>query len=84
MKHVLIALAVILGILLVAVLGFKLYDYIGAAEFYNNSEVVFATPGVVDSNFVPQGMTYDEKADRYFFAGYCCTSGSTRIGAYIG
>ena len=70
MKHVLIALAVILGILLVAVLGFKLYDYIGAAEFYNNSEVVFATPGVVDSNFVPQGMTYDEKADRYFFAGY--------------
>ena len=70
MKHVLIALAVILGILLVAVLGFKLYDYIGAAEFYNNSEVVFATPGVVDSNFVPQGMTYDEKADRYFFTGY--------------
>lgn len=70
MKHVLIALAVILGILLVAVLGFKLYDYIGAAEFYNNSEVVFATPGVYDSNFVPQGMTYDEKADRYFFAGY--------------
>lgn len=70
MKHVLIALAVILGILLVAVLGFKLYDYIGAAEFYNNSEVVFATPGVVDSNFVPQGITYDEKADRYFFAGY--------------
>lgn len=70
MKHVLIALAVILGILLVAVLGFKLYDYIGATEFYNNSEVVFATPGVVDSNFVPQGMTYDEKTDRYFFTGY--------------
>ena len=70
MKYVLISLAVVLGILLVAVLGFKLYDYIGAAEFYNNSEVVFATPGVVDSNFVPQGMTYDEKADRYFFTGY--------------
>ena len=70
MKHVLIALAIILGILLVAVLGFKLYDYIGAAEFYNNSEPVFATPGVADSNFVPQGMTYDEKTDTYFFTGY--------------
>ena len=70
MKHVLIALAIILGILLVAVLGFKLYDYVGAAEFYNNSDPVFATPGVVDSNFVPQGMTYDAESDTYFFTGY--------------
>ena len=70
MKHVLIALAIILGILLVAVLGFKLYDYIGAAEFYNNSEVVFKTPGVNNSNFVPQGMTYDAEAEKFYFTGY--------------
>ena len=70
MKHVLIALAILLGVLLVAVLGFKLYDYIGAAEFYNNSDPVFAPPGVVDSNFVPQGMTYEEGSKTFFFTGY--------------
>lgn len=70
MRHILIALAVLVSILLVAVLGFKLYDYIGAAHFYNNSEVVFKTPGVNDSNFVPQGMTYDTEKEVFYFTGY--------------
>ena len=70
MKVVLISIAVFLTVILVAVGGFKLYDYIGAAEFYNNSEKVFKTPGVNDSNFVPQGMTYDEASNTYFFTGY--------------
>lgn len=70
MSKLLIVLAVFVSIILVAVLGFKLYDYIGAAEFYNNSEVVFKTPGVNDSNFVPQGMTYDEASKTFFFTGY--------------
>ena len=62
MKVVKISIAVFLTVILVAVGGFKLYDYIGAAEFYNNSEKVFKTPGVNNSNFVPQGMTYDEES----------------------
>ena len=70
MSKALVVLAVFLAIILVAVLGFKLYDYIGAADFYNNSDVVFATPGVVDSNFVPQGMTYDAESKVFFFTGY--------------
>lgn len=70
MSKILVVLAVFVAIILVAVLGFKLYDYIGAADFYNNSEVVFATPGVADSNFVPQGMTYDEESKTFFFTGY--------------
>lgn len=70
MSKVLVVLAVFVAIILVAVLGFKFYDYIGAADFYNNSEVVFATPGVADSNFVPQGMTYDEESKTFFFTGY--------------
>ena len=70
MSKVLVVLAVFLAVILVAVLGFKLYDYIGAADFYNNSDVVFATPGVVDSNFVPQGMTYDAESKVFFFTGY--------------
>lgn len=70
MKVVLISIAVLLAVILLAVGGFKLYDYVGAAEFYNNSEKVFKTPGVNDSNFVPQGMTYDEESKTFFFTGY--------------
>ncbi len=70
MKGLLITLAVFLSIILVALLGFRLYDYAGAFEFYNNSDKVFKTPGVADSNFVPQGMTYDEESKTFFFTGY--------------
>lgn len=70
MKQVLIALAVLLAIILVALLGFKLYDYIGAADYYNNSKVIFKTPGVADSNFVPQGMTYIPESKTFLFTGY--------------
>ena len=37
MKGVLIAITVFLIVILVAVFGFKLYDYIVAYDFYNNS-----------------------------------------------
>ena len=70
MKGILIAIVVLLAVILVAVLGFKLYDYIGAADFYNHSKVIFKTPGVNNSNFVPQGMTYDYESETYFFTGY--------------
>ena len=70
MRGILIGIAIFLVLLLVVVLGFKLYDYISAFEFYNNSEVVFKTPGVRDSNFVPQGMTYIEEKKTFLFAGH--------------
>ena len=70
MKGLLIGISIFLAIILVAVLGFKLYDYIGAKDFYDNSEVVFETPGVKDSNFVPQGMTYIPEKDTFLFTGY--------------
>lgn len=70
MKGVLIGITIFLVVILVAIGGFKLYDYIGAAEFYNNSEAVFNTPGVTDSNFVPQGMTYIEERETFIFSGY--------------
>lgn len=70
MKGALIGIAIFLAVILVAVLGFKLYDYIAAFEFYNNSDVVFDTPGVSESNFVPQGMTYIPETDVFLFAGY--------------
>lgn len=70
MKGVLIGITIFLAVILVAVGGFKLYDYLGAAEFYNNSEAVFKTPGVNNSNFVPQGMTYIHEKETFLFTGY--------------
>lgn len=70
MSKVLITFGILVAVILVALLGFKLYDYIGAAEFYNNSDVVFKTPGVADSNFVPQGMAYIDEMDTFIFTGY--------------
>ena len=70
MNKVLIAFGVLVAVIIIALLGFKLYDYIGAADFYNNSDVVFKTPGVTDSNFVPQGMAYIDEMDTFIFTGY--------------
>ena len=79
MSAVLKVLAVFLIIVLVALLGFKLYDYIQAFHYYNNSKVMFATPGVADSNFVPQGMTYDAENKIYYFAGYMSDNTASRV-----
>ena len=79
MSKLLISLAIVLAVILVALLGFKLFDYIRAYEFYNHSEVAFATPGVNDSNFVPQGMDYVEKDNVFIFTGYMSDSTASRV-----
>jgi hypothetical protein len=79
MQQVLVALAVFVAIILVAVLGFKLYDYIVAYDFYTNSEVAFATPGVNNSDFVPQGMDYVEDDKVFIFTGYMSDSTASRV-----
>lgn len=79
LRVVAIILAILLVILGVGVLGFKLYDYILAAEFYNNAEVVFKTPGVTDSNFVPQGMTYIESEKIFLITGYMSDGDAARV-----
>lgn len=79
MDKVLLVLAIFLAIVLVALLGFKLYDYIVAFDFYNNSEVAFPTPGVNDSNFVPQGMDYIEELDTFLFTGYMSDDTASRV-----
>lgn len=79
LRGIAIFLAIVIVFLLVAVLGFKLFDYIRAAEFYNNSEVVFKTPGVTDSNFVPQGMTYITETKTFLITGYMSDGDAARV-----
>ena len=79
MKGVLIGIAIFLAIILVAVLGFKLYDYIVAYDFYQNSEVAFETPGVRNSAFVPQGMEYVESDKVFLFTGFMNDGKNSRV-----
>ena len=79
MDKILIALAILLAVLLIAVGGFKLYDYLVSYEFYNNSEVAFKTPGVDNSTFVPQGMDYDEERELFLFTGFMDDGTSSRV-----
>lgn len=79
MSTVLKILAIFLIVIIVALLGFKLFDYIRAFEYYNNSKVMFATPGVTDSNFVPQGMTYDAESKVFYFTGYMSDDTAARV-----
>lgn len=79
LRVVAIFLAVVMVVLLVGVLGFKLFDYIRAAEFYNNAEAIFKTPGVSDSAFVPQGMTYIESTKTFLITGYMSDGSAARV-----
>lgn len=79
LRVVAIILAVVMVVLLVGVLGFKLFDYIRAAEFYNNAEAVIKTPGVADSKFVPQGMTYIESSHTFLITGYMSDGSASRV-----
>lgn len=79
MDKVLVVLAVFLAIVIVVVLGVKLYDYVLAYDFYQNSEVAFKMPGVNNSNFVPQGMDYDEENKVFLFTGYMSDDTASRV-----
>lgn len=70
---------VFLLVVLVLLLAVRLYDYIVAYDFYNNSEVAFPTPGVNNSKFVPQGMDYVDEEEVFLFTGYMSDHTSSRV-----
>ena len=79
MRNVLIGLIIFIAIILLVVFGFKLYDYIVAYDFYNNSEVAFDTPGVKDSAFVPQGIDFVEADKVFLFTGFMNDGTNSRV-----
>ena len=79
MRGLLIGIAIFLAIVVVAVLGFKLYDYIVAYDFYQNSEIAFKIPGIKDSYFVPQGIDYVETDKVFLFTGFMNDGTNSRV-----
>lgn len=69
LKIVGIALAVLAGLVLVAVVGLNIYVRVAFAPFYEDSERVFDIPGV-NAGFVCQDLDHVEEADAWLFSGY--------------
>lgn len=67
-----IALTVLCGLLaliLLALLGGRLYFRLPVADYYRASEKGFRIPGLSDG-FVPQGLDYDDRTDLFWVTGY--------------
>ena len=65
-------------LVLVAVLGFKVFDLVKHKDFYSNSEVAFNTPGAND-NFVQQGFDYVAEEEKFLVTGYMSDDTPSRV-----
>ncbi len=77
-KILCIALAAVILLAALAVLGFKAYDGIKFSKFYSMSEKEFKTPGVGD-NFVPQGFEFLSSENVFLSCGYMSNGASSRV-----
>lgn len=68
-KITLITLAIIVGIILIALAGVKIWERATFSEFYENANKEFKMPGVNDG-LVQQGMVYNPEKEVFLIAGY--------------
>ncbi len=66
---VLSILAGFLALILLLLLGVRLWFRLPAWEYYHASEQAFVIPGLSDG-FVPQGLDYDGRTDLFWVSGY--------------
>ena len=64
-----VVFSIILALILIILLGARLYLRIPVKEYYTVSEKAFVIPGL-SSNLVPQGITFDEETDLFLITGY--------------
>lgn len=68
-KVLVIILVALAALVCVVLLGARLYFRLPVSGYYSASEKGFEIPGLSDG-FVPQGLCYDEAADRFYITGY--------------
>lgn len=71
-------LLAIVILVVVAVLGFKVFDLIKHSDFYSRSKVAFKTPGAND-NFVQQGFDYIPHQEKFLVTGYMSDDTASRV-----
>ena len=73
---IILAAIVILVVLVIA--GFNIFQHISYSDFYATAEKEFEIPGLSD-DFVPQGLTFDDKSNMYVICGYMKDGSNSRI-----
>lgn len=68
----------VLGLAVVAVVGFNLYIHVTYADFYKQARQEFAIPGINDG-FVPQDMAWLEGSQQWLFSGYAGDHGPSPL-----
>ena len=64
-----VVFGVILALILIILLGARLYLRIPVKDYYTVSEKAFVIPGL-PGNLVPQGISFDEETDLFLITGY--------------
>ena len=77
-KRLLKAFIILLAVIVVILLGARLYFRIPVSEYYSHSEKEFTIPDI-NSGFIAQGLTYDERSDCFFMTGYMNDKSSSPI-----
>ena len=77
-KILLIVLLSLCLFVLLAVLGFKGWDYIRHADFYRTATAELPMPGCQDG-FIQQGFDYYEEGNLFLFSGYMNDDSASRV-----
>ncbi|MBO4782586.1 MAG: hypothetical protein J5522_09325 [Lachnospiraceae bacterium] len=77
-KRLLKAFIILLAVIAVILLGARLYFRIPVSEYYSHSEKEFTIPDI-NSGFIAQGLTYDDRSDCFFMTGYMNDKSSSPI-----
>lgn len=77
-KIVEIILCCILGLVLLLLLGIRVYFRFPVREYYRNSEKSFVIPGLSDG-MIHQGLAYDSENDTFFITGYRTDGNASQV-----
>lgn len=77
-KRLLKAFIIFIAVIAVILLGARLYFRIPVSEYYSHSEREFTIPDI-NSGFIAQGLTYDDRSDCFFMTGYMNDKSSSPI-----
>ena len=77
-KKLLKAFIILLAVVVVILLGARLYFRTPVSEYYSHSEKEFTIPDI-NSGFIAQGLTYDDRSDCFFMTGYMNDKSSSPI-----
>lgn len=77
-KIIITILAVLIGLVLLALLAVRAYVMLPVASYYKASDKAFVIPGLSD-DFVPQGFSYDAEKGYFLLSGYSSDDGASPV-----